>query len=68
MAQTLKSTRGEKKLEKKKIKLEKKRRKRINRKIERAVSFLAVLICIVSSVLEVKERKKNASAGKGDRV
>jgi hypothetical protein len=38
--------------------MEKKKRKRINRRIERTVSFLAVLVCIAASVLEIQERRK----------
>ncbi|MDE6203688.1 MAG: hypothetical protein K2O16_15575 [Lachnospiraceae bacterium] len=45
-------------LEKKKEKLEKKKRKRINRRIERTVSFLAVMVCIAASVLEAQNRRK----------
>ena len=58
MAQVLKSSRELKKMEKKKDKMEKKKRKRINRRIERTVSFLAVLVCIAASVLELQERRK----------
>ncbi|MDE7445029.1 MAG: hypothetical protein K2N15_04895 [Lachnospiraceae bacterium] len=46
------------KQEKKRIKQQRKRRKRINSRIERAVSFLAILVCVVFSVLEVVEEKK----------
>lgn len=46
------------KQEKKRIKQQRKRRKRINSKIERAVSFLAILVCVVFSVLEVLEERK----------
>ena len=35
-----------------------KRRKLINSRIERAVSFLAILVCVVFSVLEVLEERE----------
>lgn len=59
MAQMCKSSRKLKKMEKKKVKMEKKKRKRINRRIERTVSFLAVLVCIAASIAEAVERRKH---------
>ncbi|MCM1135606.1 MAG: hypothetical protein NC400_08520 [Clostridium sp.] len=57
MGQIQESERKRRKLEKKKKKLEEKRRKRINAKIDRTVSLLAVLLCVVFSVLDVLERR-----------
>lgn len=45
-------------MEKKKRKEKEKRRKRLNARIERGVYFLAVLVCIVFSVLDVMEKKE----------
>ncbi len=44
------------KQEKKRRKWKEKRWKRINTKIERTAVFLAIVVCIVSSVLEAQER------------
>lgn len=49
----------QKRMEKKKIKQQKKRRKRVSLRIERMVSFLGVLVCVVFSVLEVLEERKS---------
>ena len=58
MTQALKQEKAQKKLEKKMLKQKMKRRKRINLRIERTVSSLAVLVCVVFSVAEVLENKK----------
>ncbi|MDE5907979.1 MAG: hypothetical protein K2H52_04430 [Lachnospiraceae bacterium] len=47
-----------KKEEKRRMKERRKRRKRVNVRIERTVSFLAILICVVFSVLEILEKKQ----------
>ena len=53
-----------KKEEKRRIKERRKRRKRVNLRIERTVSFLAILICVVFSILDVLERgRKEEAAG-----
>lgn len=46
-----------KKSEKKRLKQQAKKRQRINKRMERAVTFLAALICVVFSVMEVLEEK-----------
>lgn len=61
MTRISKQEKMQKKLEKKMLKQKIQRRKRINSRIERTVSFLAVLVCIVFSVMEVLDRKKNKS-------
>ena len=50
---------AQKKLEKKMLKQKIQRRNLINSRIERTVSFLAVLVCIVFSVLEALDNRKN---------
>lgn len=57
MKQIQDSERARKKQEKRKLKLRKKRRKRLNAKIDRTVSLLALLLCILFSALDVMERK-----------
>ena len=49
-----------KKEEKRRIKERRKRRQRVNLRIERTVSFLAILICVVFSILDVLEKKRMA--------
>lgn len=44
------------KLYKKKLKQQKRRRKKINSKIDRTVSLLAILVCIAFSVADVLEK------------
>lgn len=58
MTQRFFSDSKQRKQEKKRIKQQRKRRKRVNLRIEKAVSFLAILICVIFSVLEVLEEKK----------
>ncbi len=60
MTQAILSDRKRKKEEKRRIKERRKRRERINSRIERAVSFLAILLCVVFSVLDVLEKKRIA--------
>ena len=59
MTRISKQEKAQKKLEKKMLRQKIKRRKRINSRIERTVSFLAVLVCIVFSVLEALDNRKN---------
>lgn len=58
MTEVLLSDKRRKKEEKRRRKERRKRRKRVNLRIERSVSFLAILLCVVFSALEVLERKK----------
>lgn len=58
MTQVILRDKKQRKEEKKRIEAYRKRRKRVNLRIERAVSFLAILICVIFSVLEVLEKKK----------
>lgn len=51
------SERRRRKLEKKKRKQQQKRRKRINARIDRTVSLLAVALCVAASVLDVQRRR-----------
>lgn len=59
MTRVSKKEKSRKKLEKIKMKQRIKQRQRINKRIERTVSFLAILVCVVFSVMEQKGNRKN---------